>query len=132
MKSIVSAPLFFDKIVKTEEIVPDYEHVYDLSVEDHNFTANNLIVHNSYGVSVLFEELLDRKKEDGRIAVVVLDPHGEYSSFAEPVKGSKHKDYSDKTKLVKDKYANISIPSEGKVVKAEIKRVIEILESKRF
>jgi DNA helicase HerA-like ATPase len=33
----------------------------------------------SYFVSVLLEELLSRKKEQGRLSVVVIDVHGEYS-----------------------------------------------------
>ena len=37
----------------------------------------------SYLSSVLLEELLDRKKEDGRIAIVVIDIHGEYGGFAQ-------------------------------------------------
>ncbi|MFH2100952.1 MAG: ATP-binding protein [Candidatus Micrarchaeota archaeon] len=32
--------------------------------------------------SVMLEELLERKPEDGRIAVIVVDIHGEYSGFA--------------------------------------------------
>lgn len=63
----------------------------------------------SYLVSVLFEELLDRKKESGRIATIVLDPHGEYSSFAEPVSGDKT-DYSSQTKLVKARDIQIGVP----------------------
>ena len=35
----------------------------------------------SHLASVLIEELLKRKKEDGRIAVVVIDIHGEYIGF---------------------------------------------------
>gem|GEM_PF-184159 len=38
----------------------------------------------SHLTSVLLEELLDRKKEQGRIAIVVIDVHGEYSSFSDP------------------------------------------------
>ncbi|MFH0961054.1 MAG: ATP-binding protein [archaeon] len=38
----------------------------------------------SHLTRVLIEELLDRKKEQGRLAVVVIDVHGEYSSFADP------------------------------------------------
>lgn len=37
----------------------------------------------SYLTSVLVEELLKRKKEDGRVAVVIFDTHGEYTGFAE-------------------------------------------------
>jgi len=48
----------------------------------------------------LIEELLERKKEQGRIAIVVLDVHGEYTSFAYPPKDENAKDYSHKTKLI--------------------------------
>ncbi len=64
----------------------------------------------SYLVSVLLEELLERKKEQGRIAAIILDPHGEYSSFAEPVKGKEFKDYSGKTKLVRARDIQIGVP----------------------
>ncbi|MCD6478671.1 MAG: ATP-binding protein [Candidatus Diapherotrites archaeon] len=64
----------------------------------------------SYAVSCLIEELLDRKKEHGRIACVVFDPHGEYSSFAEPAKRG-YADYSDKTLLVKGNNIRIGVPN---------------------
>ena len=35
----------------------------------------------SHLAAVLLEELLDRKKEDGRIAIIVIDIHGEYAGF---------------------------------------------------
>jgi DNA helicase HerA-like ATPase len=47
----------------------------------------------SYLTSVLIEELLDRKPEQGQIAVVVIDTHGEYTSFADDP------GYSAKTKI---------------------------------
>lgn len=111
IKSIANSNLYFDQITKIEKFKPDYEYVYDLCVEDHNFVCEDLIVHNSYATSVLFEELLDRKKEHGRIACIVLDPHGEYSSFGEPVKDKKHSDYSDRTLIVKGRNVRISVPS---------------------
>lgn len=37
----------------------------------------------SYLASVLLEELLERKQEKGRIAIVVIDIHGEYCGFAD-------------------------------------------------
>tara|TARA_Y100000310_G_scaffold342688_1_gene446933 strand:+ start:891 stop:2429 length:1539 start_codon:yes stop_codon:yes gene_type:complete len=63
----------------------------------------------SYLVSVLLEELLDRKREAGRIATIVLDPHGEYSSFAEPASEGKT-DYSNRTKLIKAWDIRIGVP----------------------
>ena len=35
----------------------------------------------SYLTSVLIEEMLERKPKDGRLAIVVLDSHGEYTGF---------------------------------------------------
>ncbi|MCJ7450369.1 MAG: ATP-binding protein [Candidatus Nanohaloarchaeota archaeon QJJ-9] len=37
----------------------------------------------SYLASVIMEELLDRQPEEGQIATVVIDPHGEYAGFAD-------------------------------------------------
>jgi uncharacterized protein len=57
----------------------------------------------SYFVSVLLEELLSRKKEQGAIGVVVMDTHGEYTCFGEPVKQSNQNqfaDFSSKTRIV--------------------------------
>ena len=49
----------------------------------------------SYLTSILIEELLDREKEMGQIAVIIIDPHGEYTSFLEDSKyASKIKAYS--------------------------------------
>ncbi|MCX8198112.1 MAG: ATP-binding protein [Candidatus Micrarchaeota archaeon] len=42
----------------------------------------------SYLTSVMIEELLDRKLSDGRIAIVVLDSHGEYIGFRQTQYGS--------------------------------------------
>ncbi|MBU1120991.1 ATP-binding protein, partial [Candidatus Micrarchaeota archaeon] len=65
----------------------------------------------SYFVSILIEELLERKKEHGRIATIVLDVHGEYTSFAEPIKEKKkYKDYSNKTKVIKARDIKIGVP----------------------
>ncbi len=51
----------------------------------------------SYAVSVLLEELLDLKKEDGQLGIVLFDLHGEYKSFADPAdKG--FESYHNKTK----------------------------------
>ncbi|MAG18348.1 MAG: hypothetical protein CL944_02655 [Candidatus Diapherotrites archaeon] len=63
----------------------------------------------SYAISVLLEELLERKKEDGRLAVLLMDAHGEYRNFAEPVKGSEFKDFSSKTKFVKASEISIGV-----------------------
>lgn len=55
----------------------------------------------SYLASVLIEELLDRPKELGKPAIIVVDPHGEYLGFAED------ENYVAKTRVWRAK--NISI-----------------------
>ncbi|NOQ55851.1 MAG: DUF87 domain-containing protein [Nanohaloarchaea archaeon] len=57
----------------------------------------------SYLTTVLFEELMDRTDKDGQVAIVVLDPHGEYSSLADDRK------YLKKVKVIKGKDIQISI-----------------------
>ena len=64
----------------------------------------------SYLTSVLFEELLNRKKEQGRLAVIVMDTHGEYRSFAEPVSKGDSTDFSSFTKYVKAQDITIGVP----------------------
>ena len=51
----------------------------------------------SYLTSVMLEEMLDRSSQDGQIATLLFDVHGEYSHFSQPVKDSSYKDYSSKT-----------------------------------
>lgn len=52
--------------------------------------------------SVLLEELLERKKEDGRVAVVIIDIHGEYIGFAHDEK------YGARTTVIEGK--DIKVP----------------------
>ncbi len=47
----------------------------------------------SYLAGVLIEELLNRKPEQGQLAAVIIDPHGEYPSFADDGR------YSAKTRV---------------------------------
>ncbi|MGV8176740.1 MAG: helicase HerA domain-containing protein [Candidatus Bilamarchaeaceae archaeon] len=56
----------------------------------------------SHLASVILEELLERPKEKGRVAVVIIDIHGEYIGF-------KHdRNYSSRTKVIDGK--EMSIP----------------------
>ncbi len=88
----------------------------------------------SYLASVLIEELLDRKKELGRVAVVVIDVHGEYVSFAED------KNYADKVEVIEGSeyrigvstlYANqiaSFIPNISPAQRRDLARIIEELQ----
>ena len=111
LKSIVDSGLFFDEITSISEIKPSSEYVYDLSIEHSNFISNGLLVHNSYFVSVLLEELLSRSREQGAIGVVVLDTHGEYTCFGNPLRPSDKNlvDFSSKTKIVDGSRIKIAV-----------------------
>jgi len=110
VKKFCEMNVFFDTVEDIQKIKPAYKYVYDISVENSNFVANEIIVHNSYLTSVLFEELLARKKEDGRIAVIVMDAHGEYRSFAEPPTDSRYADFSSKTRYIRAPEIQIGVP----------------------
>lgn len=56
----------------------------------------------SHLASVLLEELMDRKKGDGRVAVVIIDIHGEYGGFAHDPRFGKN------TKVIEGK--DIAVP----------------------
>lgn len=58
----------------------------------------------SYLTSVILEELLERKPEQGQVAVVLIDTHGEYLGFAEDPA------YRDRATLVSGKDFKIGIP----------------------
>jgi len=58
----------------------------------------------SYLTSLLIEELLNRKPEEG-ISIVIIDPHGEYSSFADDQK------FSHKTKVFRASDIRIGLPN---------------------
>ena len=59
----------------------------------------------SYLVSVVLEELLSRKKEEGQLATVIVDTHGEYVSFAEDPK------YTDKISIFPGQDIRIGLPN---------------------
>ncbi len=68
----------------------------------------------SYGVSVFIEELLDRLPENGQIAVVAIDTHGEYTGF------SKDKRYSEKADVIEGKDFRIGVPGITAAMIAEL------------
>ncbi len=59
----------------------------------------------SNAASVLIEELLDRKPENGRLAVVVFDVHGEYVSFGDR---RRNPTYAEKTVVVNAKQLQVA------------------------
>ncbi|MFH1199856.1 MAG: ATP-binding protein, partial [Candidatus Micrarchaeota archaeon] len=59
----------------------------------------------SYAMACIIEELLERPKESGRIAVAIFDVHGEYTCFADR---RANPDYADKTTVVRGDTIRIS------------------------
>ncbi len=58
----------------------------------------------SYATAVLIEELLNRKDTQGKAGVLIIDPHGEYSSFAYD------ENFSQNASLIKGKDIRIGLP----------------------
>ena len=57
----------------------------------------------SYSIAVMLEELLNRKPENGQLGVVVIDPHGEYSSLI------KDASFADKIKVFQSNDIRIGV-----------------------
>lgn len=92
----------------------------------------------SYTVAVMIEELLDRPEELGKPAIILVDPHGEYTGFTSDA------NYVIKTRLYNDKNISIAtnrlsatniaelIPRMSSVQKRELSPIIQKLyESKK-
>ncbi|KXA90315.1 hypothetical protein AKJ39_00805 [candidate division MSBL1 archaeon SCGC-AAA259J03] len=62
----------------------------------------------SYSAAVLIEELLDRSEERGRVASVIVDVHGEYTSLAKSGEGV---DYSDRVSVFRGENIKIGVPN---------------------
>ena len=100
---------FFDLVEKILWVPATAQFVYDLSTEHLNFVANKIVVHNSVCVKTIIEEVISRKPEQGRLAVIVMDPHGEYTNFAEPAPKN-GVDYSSKTRVIKGRDVRLGVP----------------------
>ncbi len=59
----------------------------------------------SFLTSIILEEVLRRRPEEGQIAVIVIDTHGEYTSFAEDP------DFSAQTRIFPIKELQIGLPN---------------------
>jgi len=77
IKKIATSDIFWDEIKKIKKINKKQE-VYDITVpKEHNFIANNIIVHNSYTMSVLIEEFAKQPFEiRERLSAIIIDTVG--------------------------------------------------------
>ena len=66
----------------------------------------------SYLCSVLIEELLRRKMEEGRVGMIIIDVHSEYSHLGQQSEGA-FDDISDKVTVHKSPFFQIGVPLLG-------------------
>lgn len=77
VQQLANSDVYWDEIVSLEEI-NQRTKVYDISVPtSHNFVANNIIIHNSYTLAVLMEEMarLDPVIKN-RVSAITIDTVG--------------------------------------------------------
>jgi intein/homing endonuclease len=88
--TIAQSDIFWDEILSMEILEGQFK-VYDICVPtNHNFVANDIIVHNSYTLGVLAEELANLPQEVSKnIASIIFDTMGIYWT----IKYKNEKDY---------------------------------------
>ncbi|MGC8812491.1 MAG: ATP-binding protein [Candidatus Aenigmatarchaeota archaeon] len=91
----------------------------------------------SYLVSCLIEEILDRKEELGKPAIIVIDPHGEYLGFGEDKYLSKTKIFDENTlKIATHELSANQIcelqPFISHVEKRELAKIVEKLKEEKL
>jgi len=85
LKLLAESDIFWDEIMAMETLEGDFE-VYDLCVPDtHNFIANDIIVHNSYSLSVIAEEMVNLPEEISKnLAIIMIDTMGIFWTMKYP------------------------------------------------
>ncbi|MFH0954821.1 MAG: LAGLIDADG family homing endonuclease [Candidatus Micrarchaeota archaeon] len=87
IEKLADSDIFWDEIKTIQKITGETD-VFDISVpEHHNFVANDIIIHNSYTLCVLMEELARLPPEvRSRIAVIAIDTVGIFWTLKIPNK----------------------------------------------
>ncbi len=90
LEKLACSDIFWDEIVEIKEILGNF-FVYDITVPDnHNFVANDIIVHNSYSMGVMAEGMSSLPNEiANNLAIVMLDTMGIYWTMKYPNKKEK-------------------------------------------
>jgi uncharacterized protein len=89
IQNLAQSDIYWDEIKSVEEIIKKTK-VYDISVpEGHNFVANDIIIHNSYTMAVLMEEMarLDPSIKN-RVAAITIDTVGIFWGLKIPTKNT--------------------------------------------
>ncbi len=84
---LATSDIFWDEIISIEQLEGEFE-VYDICVpEFHNFVANDIIVHNSYSISVIAESIADLPVEISQnLSVIIFDTMGIFWTMKFPNK----------------------------------------------
>lgn len=85
LKLLAESDIFWDEIIEMK-LIEEKTTVYDIAVpEHHNFIANDIIVHNSYTMGVMAEEMANLPSEiANRLAVLIVDTMGIYWTMKFP------------------------------------------------
>lgn len=82
---LATSDIFWDEIISIEQLEGEFE-VYDISVPKmHNFVANDIIVHNSWSLSVIAEQISSAPKEvKQNLSVIMFDTMGIFWTMKYP------------------------------------------------
>ena len=85
LRLLAQSDIFWDEIIEMKIMEGKFK-VYDISVPNfHNFVANDIIVHNSYSLSVMAEEMARLPDEVSKnLSVVMLDTMGIFWTMKYP------------------------------------------------
>lgn len=97
----------------------------------------------SYTTAILLEELLTRNKDHGRLAVVLIDVHGEYDSFSLQPENGEFQDFSDRVKVIPSPFISLQtsllsakqiahyLPQVSPIQVRELERVISTIRKEK-
>jgi len=106
IQTLAQADIFWDEITEKTEMLGNFE-VFDISVPVHsNFVANDIIVHNSYLLGVLAEEL---SLKNPNVGIIVVDPVGVFWGMKHPNKEEKELESLAKTGLLPQGLENLKV-----------------------
>lgn len=82
---LMSQTVIYDEIVSSELLTGEFD-VCDISVpEHHNFVANNIIVHNSYSLGIMMEEIMKLPQHIRKnLCSLVIDTQGIFWTMKSP------------------------------------------------
>jgi intein/homing endonuclease len=85
LRLLAESDVFWDEIVAFELIEGEFD-VYDISVPDfHNFIANDIIVHNSFSIGVIVEEMMKLPEHvKTNLCALVIDTQGIFWTMKTP------------------------------------------------